>query len=293
MILVTGASGLLGANFCALAQRRLGAVTGVFHGHPVQPRGWDLVQADLREDGAAEALVDRCRPAWIVHCAALTNLDFCEEHPEEAERTNVLMTRRVAIAAARAGARLVHISTDGVFDGETGGYTEVSPTSPINVYGRTKLAGERAVMDILKDALIVRTNIYGWNAQSGKLSLAEWILDRLERGLRVPGFHDAFFTPILVDHLGEFLLDMMAQRLTGIYHVAGSQAISKRDFATRLAEIFELDASLVDSISVIGGPLKAPRPRNPTLDTRKAALALARPMPDIASGLIDFKEKRG
>lgn len=292
MILVTGASGLLGATFCALAHKRLGKVTGVYHGHPVRPDGWELVQADLREAGAAEALVERFRPSWIVHCAAQTNVDLCESQPREAERTNVLMTRLLAQAAARAGARLLFLSTDGVFDGAAGGYTEDSRPAPLNAYGRGKLAAEQAVSQTLKDGLIVRTNIYGWNARKGKLSLAEWVLDRLERGQRVPGFHDAIFSPILVNHLSEVLLDMMERKLTGLFHAAGGQACSKRDFAVKLAEVFGLDAGLVDSISVADGPLTAPRPRNASLDSRKAARALQRAMPDLESGLKDFKALR-
>jgi dTDP-4-dehydrorhamnose reductase len=138
------------------------------------------------------------RPAWIVHCAAATNVDWCESHPVECMRVNAEAAGALARAARSIGARLVYISTDSVFDGVSGGYRETDPVSPVNHYARSKASGESAVLDEIPDALVLRTNIYGWNLQS-KHSLAEWALARLEGGEVVPGFRDVSFSPLLVN----------------------------------------------------------------------------------------------
>jgi dTDP-4-dehydrorhamnose reductase len=122
--------------------------------------------ADLSDPGAAAELFERGRPSVIVHAAAATDVDACEADPASAFLANEAMAAEVAAAAASIGARLIHISTDAVFAGDAAeGYGEDDPTGPLNTYGRAKLAGERAVLAAHPAALVVRTTIYGWNAQ--------------------------------------------------------------------------------------------------------------------------------
>ena len=291
MILVTGASGLLGSNFLVVAQRRGARLAAVSHRHSVRMPGVEAVRADLTDRRAVEDLCRAFRPRWIVHCAALTDVDRCEEHPEEARRVNAEVPGHLAEAARHVGAGLLYISTDGVFDGTAGQYAEGDAPAPVNVYAETKLAGEDAVRGALERHLIVRTNIYGWNLQE-KLSLAEWILGRLETAQDVPGFRDAVFTPILVNDLSEVLLDMLDRGLIGVYHVAGSQALSKYEFALALAEEFALSRDLVRPASLAGSTLRASRPPNTSLQTAKVSRALGRPMPDATAGLRRFKALR-
>jgi len=287
LILVTGASGLLGANFITTAQQRQQSLVAVFHQHDFHLPGIECVSADLTDLNTIE-LVQSFQPAWIVHCAALTNVDWCQLHPEETWRVNVEMSRNLAIAARRAGAKMIYVSTDSVFDGRVGNYDEADLPKPLNVYAESKLAGEKAVLEELQRSLIVRTNIYGWNMQ-GKASLAEWVLQRLEAGQPVPGFRDVVFTPILVNELSEIILDMMERQLTGVHHVAGSQPCSKYEFALHLASAFGLDSQLVRSESVDDSTLLAPRPKKTSLQTTKVSGVLGRKMPDVQSGLKRFK----
>ena len=230
-------------------------------------------------------------PTWIVHCAALTNVDWCEDHPQETQHVNVSMSRNLAGAAQHVGAHLVYVSTDSVFDGTSGNYSETQTPSPRNAYGQSKLAGEHAVQEAGSDHLIVRTNIYGWNLQD-KQSLAEWILHRLEAEEPVPGFFDVHFTPILVNDLSEIVLDMMEHKMQGVYHVVGAQTCSKYEFALQIAEMFGLDKSLISPVSLMESVLRAPRPKNTSLRTEKIRQELSRAMPDISSGLRRFKRLR-
>jgi dTDP-4-dehydrorhamnose reductase len=289
--MVTGASGLLGANLVLQFQQRGKDVIAIYHQHKIVAHGVKSLRADLTEKRAVDDLLERLRPGWIIHCAALTDVDWCEEHPAEAHRVNVQMSRNLAVAAGQVSASLVYISTDSVFDGKRGHYSEADIPAPVNTYAGSKLEGEKAVQDELGRSLVIRTNIYGWNMQA-RQSLAEWVLARLGSGQRVPGFHDVVFTPILVNDLGEIILDMMKQALTGLYHVAGSQACSKYEFALRVADTFSLERQLIQSVSIKDSHLKAPRPGNTSLQTNKVSQALGRPMPDLKSGLQRFKELR-
>ena len=289
MIMVTGASGLLGANLILEAQRQGSEVTAIYNQHQVVGRGIVAEQADLTCKATVVELIESLNPTWIVHCAALTDVDWCEEHPADAYRVNTEISRSIAWAANRVGARLAYISTDSVFDGQEGGYCEKHVPSPVNVYAASKLAGEVAVREEVESGLVVRTNIYGWNLHD-KESLAEWILLRLEGSQIVPGFADVVFTPMLVNDLSKVILDMMDLRLTGLYHVAGSEACTKYEFAAGIAEEFGFDRALVRPTDITGSGLKAERPLNTALQTGKVSEALNRPMPDVRSGLGRFKE---
>ena len=291
-ILVTGASGLLGSNFVLTAKKRSYKIVALYHTHPLEFPGGKVVKIDLRNGPFVKKLIREYHPDWIVHCAALTNVDWCETHRDETWKLNVEVTRQIASIARDNGVGLVYISSDSIFDGRLGCYLEESMPAPLNIYAESKLAGEKAVLDELNCSLIVRTNIYGWNAKN-KESLAEWILRRLETGQLVPGFYDILFTPIFVGDLSEIILDMMKLELKGVYHVAGSQVCSKYEFAVQLAATFGLNRELVQPATAADSKeLIAMRPGNTSLRTDKISAALGRGMPDIEAGLMRFKALR-
>lgn len=216
MIVVTGASGLLGANLLLyLLQQGIDAV-GLYHSHSLASG----IQIDLRDEQSVGTLLKQLHPTCIIHCAALTNVDWCEQHHEEAFQLNMGVSQTLARTAKLLHANMVYISTDSVFDGISGYYGEEDEPKPINRYAESKLAGEKAVVAELEHYLIIRTNIYGWNLQD-KTSLAEWILYQLQSGKSVPGFFDVTFAPILVNDLSEIIFEMLSTRMTGIYHVNG------------------------------------------------------------------------
>ena len=291
MILITGAGGLLGANLAADILRRGVEVTAAGHGCLPAFEGVQAVRCDLTAIDNIVSLFARSRPSCVIHCAAATSVDSCESDPKYAWRVNMEMSRHLASQAAATGARFVYISTDSVFDGNRGNYTETDQPTPINVYARTKLAGEAAVREASPGALVVRTNIYGWNMQP-KLSLAEWMLGRLESGLETPGFSDVVFCPILVNDLGDAILEMIEKGLTGLYHVAGSEACSKLDFAMEVARVFGRDPALVRPASVESARLRAPRPKNTSLCVSTISRVLGRSMPSLNAGLERFKTLR-
>ena len=291
MILVTGASGLLGANLVLTALDRGMPVMAASNRVPFRHPDAESVSLDLRDADAVRDVVARVRPDVVVHTAALTNVDACEDDPETAHAVNAHAPGVLATAAAEVGARMVHVSTDAVFDGARGGYVESDPTNPVNVYARTKLDGERAVLAASPDHLVVRTTLFGWNAQP-KDSLAEWALGRLDAGERVPGFTDAVFAPLEASTLGGLLLDLAGLGASGVLHLGSADAVSKYEFARAVAQVFGHDADLVDPVVMADVPFRAPRPARTALDASRAAGLLGRPLPSTRDGVERMRALR-
>lgn len=283
---MTGGSGLLGANIALQWAPRYEVIASAFR-HPLGDASLESVVLDLTDPRAEQAILD-IAPDVIVHCAAATDVDRCEQDPDYARALNTEATERVARAAKRASARLVVISTDSVFDGRSGHYVEADTPGPLNTYARTKLEGERVALACHPPTLVVRTNIFGWNAQD-KRSLAEWVLARLENGQSTPGFTDVWFTPILVNDLADILFALSELDVSGVIHVGGATRLSKYDFAVRIAKTFREDSSLITPSSASGAQLLAQRPRDTSLISDKAR-TMGINIPDIDSGLQRFAQ---
>lgn len=281
--LVTGASGLLGLNF-GLELGERGEVVGAASRHALLNPPFRLLTADLSQPGNAARLLDEAQPDVVINCAAMAILDECEANPALAELVNARMPGELARAARERGARMVHISTDSVFDGRRGDYTEADAPNPLSTYSRTKLAGERAVADANPDAIIARVVFYGWSL-SGRRSLSEFFYNRLSTGETATGFTDVFFCPLQVNDLAQTLARMAGLGLSGLYHVVGPQCLSKHDFGVALAREFGFDESLVIPASVNDSTLKAPRSLRLCLRSEKAAAALGGPLPGLEHGL--------
>lgn len=289
-LLVTGASGLLGANVVLQA---LGRCEVVAHGYgpALVPQGFTYLESDLLAAGEVTRLFHDVRPDWVVHCAALTDVDRCEDVPEFAQRINAGLAGAMAAGAADVGARLLHLSTDAVFDGRRGGYAESDVPSPVNQYGESKLRGEGAVHSANPDALIVRTNFFTWPAPD-RDGLAGWMLGRLMTGQSLPGFVDVEFNPIVASLLAEILLELLSTRLSGLYHVAGRTCLSKYDFALALARAMGSDPQLVVRAHSTSADLTARRGARMCLRVGKVEKALGRRMPSLARSLQRFRAEQ-
>ncbi len=285
-ILITGASGLLGLNL-ALDASRVHEVVGVDRNTLASPP-FKVIKADLLDPRAVHAVLNESNPEVVIHCAALADVDQCEADPALAHQLNAELPGRIADACARRKTRLVHISTDAVFDGQKQDmYMETDIPMPAGVYSRTKYQAERAVLDINPRAIVARVNFYGWSL-SGKRSLAEFFINNLRNGKNVNGFTDVTFCPMLVRHLGEILLLMLERRLHGLYHVVGPQAMSKYQFGVEVARRFGLRESLISPQSVDKSSLTARRSHNLWLSTHKLSTDLGLTLPTFSTGLEEF-----
>jgi dTDP-4-dehydrorhamnose reductase len=229
------------------------------------------------------------RPDVIIHTAALTNVDYCEENREQTWKINVEGTRNLAEIAEKTGSYLIYISTDSVFDGKKGLYKEEDKPNPQNYYAKTKLEGEKVLQKYDLEYAVIRTSIFGWNIQN-KLSLAEWILEGLKNKRVLTMFKDVFFSPILVNNLAEAIVEIYQRNLQGVWHVAGVEKCSKLHFAYKIAEIFGLDDTNIKPISVDESNLKAKRANDLSLDVGKAVKKLSVKLLDVEGGLIWMKQ---
>lgn len=288
-ILVTGASGLLGLNFC-LHYFRQHELTGVVNSHPLPGAPFPVLQVDLSKRGEFARLVDQNEPGLVLNCAALANIDECESLPELSWQINAELPREMARVCADRGVPFVHLSTDAVFDGERGDYSEEDMPNPRSVYARSKLAGEQAVLAENPAALVARLNFYGWSL-FGQRSLAEFFFYNLLERKPVQGFTDVRFCPLEVTRLAEILMRLVELGCSGLYHVVSGEHLTKYEFGRRIAELFSLDASLIRPALVSDSGLRAPRSRDLRLRTDKLAAALGHPSPGQAECLQRFYDQ--
>jgi dTDP-4-dehydrorhamnose reductase len=258
-ILITGGAGMLGHLLVNHFKSRH-RVLYTTHREDISIDGaerlsWDLAQGPRTLSGI-EA---------VVHTAALTNVDLCQQHPEQAYRSNVVATRNVASSAP--GAHLVYISTDFVFDGARGNYSEEDPPSPLSVYGRTKLQGES---EIPQDGCIIRTSIYGLGSSPQRPGMVEKVITRLRNGEAVQGFTDQSFTPISTGNLALFIEEILVRRLSGVFHLGIPETYTKYEFFRSAARAFGLDPDLVRPGLSSSVNYLAPRPAKASLNTSKA-----------------------
>jgi dTDP-4-dehydrorhamnose reductase len=288
-ILVTGASGLLGFHYAWQASQKA-EVIGITHSQALVNTPFQSIKMDLSQPGTGGKIIAQYKPDVLIHCAALANVDACDMQPELADRMNAVLPGELAQAAEKNGIRMLHISTDAIFDGNKGNYREEDEPNPLSTYARTKLKGEQAVLQVCPDAIIARVNFFGWS-MSGKRSLAEWFVSNLKAGRPVNGFTDIFFCPLEVTQLCEFLRMMLEKNLKGVFHVVSGESISKYAFGVKLAETFGLESKLIKPISWKDGGLLAARSPLLTLDTSKLETSLHRKMPAIQEGIDCFHQE--
>lgn len=284
-LLITGISGLLGSNL-AYYFKDIYQVNGIYLSHPVKVAGVQSRKVDITVKEELQRAIDEIDPDVLIHCAALANIDICEENPDLAERVNVYGVKNIVESIKRRDTKLIHISTDAIFDGEQGNYTEVNEVNPPHVYGRTKCQGEREASK-REGSLIARVNIFGWDAQTNR-SLGEWVVNELSAGRNIKGFTDVYFSSMYTLKLAELLYLAIQKYLGGIYNFASSTALSKYEFAVNIAKAFGLDTSLIEPISVDNFSFKAARAKNLMLDTAKLQNALRREIPTIEDSIEAF-----
>jgi len=286
-LLITGGSGFLGSNIIRMAAKDF-EVYATYNSHPSKTRGCKFVPLDIRDKQRVLSTFEEIKPTLVIHTAALADVDYCEGHANEARMTNVRGTENMALAAKRVGAKMIYISTDSVFDGKKGMYVEEDTSCPLNVYAITKLGGEEKVQHWLPDGIIVRTAFYGWGS-SNKASLAEWVVSSLRQGKTIKMFTDVFFSPIFIDNLVEAMIELYRNGIHGIYHVGGRERCSKYTFGQEITQAYGLDKSLIQPSSITEVGLRAPRPKDISLDITKISGVINTRLLNAQEGITRFK----
>jgi dTDP-4-dehydrorhamnose reductase len=286
-LLVTGASGLLGSRIMEHARGNFEAEP--LHGaKPLHPHS---LKIDITNQNSLSKLLTELKPHIIIHTASETNVDRCEIEKEHAWKVNVEGTRNISVNCGKTKAKLIFISTDYVFNGEKGNYTEADNPLPINYYGLTKLEGEKQVINYCENYAILRTSVlYGWHPW--KQNFATWIINKLKQQQEISVVEDHYNTPTLADNLAEMAIEVAEKDLRGIYHASGNERISRYEFAKQIAKTFDLNSSLIKPVKMSQvAAWIAKRPRDSSLNTSKIQKQLKTKPLNITEGLNKMKEE--
>lgn len=292
-IFITGASGVLGSTIIFMLRGKY-ETSFCYHRHPVSFQGTKGFHLDLTNREETLRQVIGLHPEVIVHCAALTDVDYCEDHYKEARIVNAEATRTLAEIADRVRAKLIYISTEAVYEGAKGNYSEEDPPKPVNRYGETKLEGEQAVSSGKGDWFIARTGFESWrpNGNFGKRSFFGWLIEKLESGRPFPVFHDRHFTPLSVYNLVSILNEVIDRDIRGLFNVEGIERCSYVDFAKKVAQAFGLDGSLIRAVSLEVYPAKVKRPRDTSLNVNRLRRVIQTQILDVTETIQELKSFR-
>ena len=259
-VLITGANGQLGAS--------------------LQLNDYDIIRSDIfaleeqdnftildiTNEENVKSVLNENKPDIVVHLAAMTNVDGCELNPNQAQAVNVKGTENLL---NYFDGKFIFVSSDYVFDGENGPYSEEDEVNPINIYGTTKLKGEESVQGLSYDWVILRTNVV-WNIGGNfKASFADWVLEELKNNRNIRIVDDQWNNPTHTEDLGHVINELLKQGANGLYHYGSSEILNRYDFACLIANIYDLDEKLIQPITTKELNQPARRPLKSGLETGK------------------------
>jgi len=294
-VLVTGANGLLGQSVVSLFTREsdFEIIQSSVEDESFIELGLTYYKLDITKKDDVKKAFEIHDPDIIINCAAFTDVDKCETEKEICWKLNVDAVKNLIIASRPRGKKIIHISTDYIFDGKNGPYTEEDTPSPISFYGRSKLASENALVASGVDYCIIRTMVlYGLGVKV-KPNFALWMVNKLSRKEPINIVDDMKGNSTVVEDLAFGALKIAERNGRGIYNIAGRDIISRYDFAMIMCEVFKFDKSLVTRIKTSTLNQPAPRPLNSGLITYKSEAELGLKTMDSLEGLRLLKYQLG
>jgi dTDP-4-dehydrorhamnose reductase len=292
-LLVTGLNGFVAGSIIAQA-RKTWEIHGVDVTEPsglpadIQSYRIDLLDTDLISD-----LFRKVKPDAVIHTAAIANIDVCENNKELAWKVNVGITENLAKLCKETGAKMVVCSTDSVFDGIKGYFTETDTPKAVNFYAETKVKAENIVLSSSEKNIVARLSLVMGLPVLGKGNsfLADTI-DKLGRGEKVKFPENEIRTPIDVVTLGAALAELAGSNYGGIVHLSGNTRINRYDMAIHIAEKLGFNSNLIESTDSNSMPGRAPRPNDASMNNSLARNLLQTPMRTLTEGLdltLNFK----
>lgn len=273
-ILVIGANGFTGRRLLNdLSANKAYSVIGCSLNEDIDPNPQHrFIRTDIRDAISVTALFEEVRPHVVINTAALSVPDYCETHKEEAHVVNVTAVEQLACACEQYNSRFIHLSTDFVFDGQTDKlYVETDLPHPINFYGVTKFEGEQRVAAICHNYAIARVVVVYGKALPGQHgNILQLVANKLRAGEHIRVVSDQWRTPTFVGDIARGIEQLMFHPGNGIYHLCGSDCVTIADMAYRVADLLQLDRSLIQPITTEEMQESTPRPRFSGLSIAKA-----------------------
>ena len=274
-ILIVGSNGMLGQRLVKYFSQKKDVELLL---SSVEPESYfenfEYKQLDIKDKKNVKKVILGFYPDVIINAAAYTNVDKCETEKELAWAINVTGVENLAKYSVGSHAHLIHISTDYVFDGKNGPYTEKDLPNPISYYGRSKLAGENVIRRFDIPFTILRTNVLFGPAQFGRPDFVKWVVQSLNTKQKIKIVTDQINNPTYLDDLVFGIVQVSEQKKTGLYNIAGAELLSRFEFTKKISDFFNLDFSLVEPIVTSDLNQPAPRPLNSGLINLKAETEL-------------------
>ena len=283
-VLVVGANGLVGSSLVRTCLDCEIAVSGTYHTE--QPVfDVDLFDLDVRDTQRVREVIEQVEPNVVVNCAAYTDVDGCEENPKLASRVNADAPGVLAEECGERDISFVHLSTDYVFDGEADKpYTEDDEPNPIQVYGETKLDGEKRVLEAHPESVVCRLSfVWGRHGSTGELEgFPAWVLRRAQSGDMVPLFTDQWVTPTRAGYTAEVVLELVERDSEGLFHIASQSCVTPYEFGRLVLENEEMSTTgLLEESSLDDVERAASRPRYTCLSTDRIVKGLGHDQPMV------------
>ncbi|MBO6788916.1 MAG: SDR family oxidoreductase [Dinoroseobacter sp.] len=282
-LLITGGSGLLALNWAAFASDRYD-VTLVLHQRLVEVSFASSIQVDLADHLAVSRMLSEHEADVLVNCAAMTSVEACEAAPAMAHAINADLPQTLAAACQASGVAYVQISTDHLFSGASSFSRESDPVNPQNEYAKSKLAGEVAVLQTNANAIIARTNFFGWGT-TYRRSFSDWILSSLDAGADLNLFEDAFFSPIYIRFVFEAVDRLLRSERHGLFNCCGNDRLSKYEFGLILAKAVGYPSQSINRARLTDREELVKRPLDMSLSPDKLSKTLGVGAPSLADSI--------
>jgi dTDP-4-dehydrorhamnose reductase len=294
-VLVTGVNGLLGQAIMSLFKREsdFELIQSSVEDEPFIDLGLEYVKLDITNKDEVKKITSKILPDVIINCAAFTNVDKCETEREQCWKLNVDAVKNLIIASRPNNIKIVHYSTDYIFDGKNGPYKEDSIPNPISFYGRSKLASENALTISGVNSIIIRTMVLYGTGIKIKPNFALWMIDMLSHNNPINIADDMIGNCTIIDDLAYGTLKAVEKNVNGIFNITGADILSRFDFAMILCDVFKFNKSLVSRIKTKSLNQPAQRPLNSGLITFKAQTELGFNPMDTLEGLRLLKYQLG
>ena len=268
--LVTGSAGLIGRQVV----KDLSETHEVFSCYnKSKPEHGNIIKMDLLNNEMISNVMSEKKPDVVIHLGAMTAVDLCDTQQDNALKINSQATEILAKECSKINSFMVYVSTDYVFDGNTGMYEENDTTNPLGFYGKSKLLGEKSIQNFSSNWCIARTST-PFGLHPTKKSFPIWVIENLQKQKQIDVLTDQFTSPTYVPSLSRMLIEISERHLTGIIHVAGASKISRYEMASLVSDKLGLDGKLLREISINDIKWEAQRPKDSSLNVSKAISTL-------------------
>lgn len=292
-VIITGSTGKIGEAVTKLIRKETNDINLVLlTANPSQIKPSEKIQvvsADYSDQKWIKDFIQNEKPEFVINCAAMTNVDACEDDHKMAMDLNAIFPENLAKACKNINSKLIHFSTDYIFDGENGPYSEDDTPDPISFYGKSKLAGENAIKLTFDNYIIFRTNVVYGISSYGKNDFINWLISKFENTEKLKIITGQFCNPTFSEDIAWSVLKALQKKVTGVFNLAGNSWLNRYEIAKEIIKEFDFDKSLLEAIPSSELKQKASRPEKGGLINTRAEAILGIKFLNLKAGLSVLK----